>query len=268
MPETGNATPETKTAAEPTATQATPTESEVQNKLTAGKFKTPEAAQKSLSEIEKAYAAKQAEFTRLSQELAELKKSKTSEPTAQPTATPASEPAKESATTETKAQQAQIAIMDEFIANGGKVSAETKAKISEMLGVPSAVAEQFEQYLAAQAKAGLERIQNNFKDLGQFDISEVIDEMSRTLPQDKLNALQTLIDSGDIEVMRPYIAAHVKAKVPQGQVGQAASGEGGFKDKAAMRAMMNSPKFGIDKAFTEEFWRLNEASPENVKLSR
>lgn len=235
-------------------------ETETANKLLAGKFK-------AVPDLEKSYAEAQKELTKTKQELAELRKAK-SEPKADAPLADEGEKPKAKETTEQRQTRIGESLMAEYMQRGA-LSEETKTKAVEELGLPAHVVAEFEKYLAAQKDAGLQKIKTTFSEFGNFDIDAVITEMSRTLPPERLSAIQTLVDAGDIEVLRPYIAKHVKAQLPEGQVGRAGgSGAGGFKDKTELRKAMNDPKFGVNKAYTEEFWAKNAASADTVRLVR
>jgi hypothetical protein len=227
-------------------------------KLLAGKFK-------AVPDLEKSYQEAQRELTKTKQELAELRKGK-AEPKADAPVADEKPAVKE--TVEQKKARVGESLMAEYIEKGS-LSEETRIKAVEELGLPAQVVAEFEKYLANQKEAGLKKIKDTFSEFGEFDLNAVIDDMSRTLPPERLNAIQTLVDAGDLEVLRPYIKSHVKAKLPEAQVGRAGgSGAGGFKDKGELRKAMLSPKFGTDKAYTDEFWARNAASAENVRLVR
>jgi hypothetical protein len=227
-------------------------------KLLAGKFKAVPDLEKSFTELEKKYGS-------LVREVADLRKSK---PEPKADAQVADEKPAVKETVEQKKARVGESLMAEYIEKGS-LSEQTRIKAVEELGLPAQVVAEFEKYLANQKEAGLKKIKDTFSEFGDFDLNAVIDDMSRSLSPERLNAIQTLVDAGDIEVLRPYIKSHVKAKLPEAQVGRAGgSGAGGFKDKGELRTAMLSPKFGTDKAYTQEFWARNAASAENVRLVR
>lgn len=258
--QTEAATTETAAPKQDAVASQSETAAEATSKLLAGKFK-------AVPDLEKSYQEAQKELTKAKQELAELRKAKAA-PVAEETKTEATETTKSKETPAQRQSRVGEVLMQEYMEKGA-LSAEAKAKAMEELGLPPNVIAEFEKYLVTQKEAGLKKIKDTFSEFGDFNIEEVIDTMSRTLPAERLAAIQTLVDAGDIEVLRPYIKNHVKAKLPEAQVGKAGgSGAGGFKDKETLRKAMNDPRFGTDKAYTADFWKRNEATPENFRLSR
>lgn len=254
--------PQTQATTDPKGQSASaPSTDETANKLLAGKFK-------AVPDLEKSYAEAQKELTKAKQELAELRKGQAAKPAAEGEQSEKPEAPKGKETAEQKRVRMGEVLMQEYMEKGS-LSEAARLKAVEELGLPPAVIADFEKYLSAQKDAGLKKVKDTFSEFGDFDLNAVIDGMSRSLPAERLNAIQTLIDAGDIEVLRPYIKAHVKAQLPEGQVGRAGgTGAGGFKDVAERRAAMNDPKFGVNKDYTAAFWKRNDASADNIKLVR
>lgn len=210
-------------------------------KLLAGKFK-------AVPDLEKSYKDLQAELNRKTEELAKFK---TAKPEAEaPTATEPDKAKQTEPKAQSQEQKARLgeSLMAEYLQHG-KLSDAAKAKASDDLGLPPAVIAQFETYLNAQREAGLKKISETFKDLGEFSVDDVVAEMNKTVSPEKLQAIQTLVDAGDIAVLRPYVEAHVKSKLPAGQTGKATSTNGAFADRKAYAKAINDKRYDQDRSY-------------------
>jgi hypothetical protein len=212
-----------------------------------GKFKTQDDLKAGYTNLEK-------EFTKSQQELAELRKK-----------IPAEQPKADKTADQSKGPNFDPRTLDEIIT--GNLSDHTKSLLlslgMEQGKVDALVSERTEYNNYKNAKVNT-TVQEHFKDVGTFNLNDVMLEIAKTSNQEKIEAIGKIVASGDLEVLRPYITNYLKAKLPEGQTGNGSPQALPFANRTEYVKAIRDSRFDSDREYRQAVQTKVNQIPQDV----
>jgi hypothetical protein len=236
-------------------------EQKAEEKLLAGKFKTPEELEKAYAELQKKLGAPKEEAPKADEVKPEEKPDETTE----------EKPAE--ATEEKPAETAEAPVLDfaklseEWQTNEGKLSDETQANLTK-LGITPEVTGLFYAGIEAiigQRSATVQSLAGSaeeYKSLVEWGVANLPAAEQAAFN----NALDKALYEGDtaaISLMVPAVKAKMAGGAPsyvQSQTGVGQAAIQPFANRSEQSAAINDPRYGRDRAYTREIERRIEIS--------